>query len=71
LLPSRSPPQPRREHLAVSAGQLALKSCLRELCDIIEAACEAWNKLIALPAVITSIGARQWTPIGQMSRPTA
>ena len=33
--------------------------------DIIEAACEAWNKLTALPDVITSIGTRNWARIGQ------
>ncbi len=32
--------------------------------DIIDAACEAWNKLIALPDVITSIGMRDWAHIG-------
>ena len=32
--------------------------------DIIDAACEAWNKLTAAPAVITSIGMRQWAHIG-------
>lgn len=33
--------------------------------DIIDAACEAWNKLTALPDVITSIGPRDWAHIGQ------
>ncbi len=32
--------------------------------DIIDAACEAWNKLTALPAVIASIGMRDWAHIG-------
>ena len=33
--------------------------------DIIDAACNAWQKLIAQPATITSIGLRQWAHIGQ------
>jgi len=32
--------------------------------DIIDAACEAWNRLTALPAVITSIGMRDWAHVG-------
>jgi putative transposase len=33
--------------------------------DIIDAACDAWLKLIAQPETITSIGMRQWAHIGQ------
>jgi len=33
--------------------------------DIIEAACDAWRKLIAEPEAITSIGTREWAIIGQ------
>ena len=33
---------------------------------IIEAACEAWRKLIALPETITSIGMRDWAHVGQI-----
>ena len=32
---------------------------------IIEAACEAWNKLLAQPQTIMSIGLRNWAHIGQ------
>ena len=32
---------------------------------IIDAACEAWNNLIAEPHTITSIGRRDWAHIGQ------
>ena len=32
---------------------------------IIDAACEAWMKLIARPETITSIGMREWAHIGQ------
>jgi hypothetical protein len=34
---------------------------------IIDAACEAWTKLIAQPDTITSIGLRQWAHVGQES----
>lgn len=33
--------------------------------DIIDAACEAWQKLIAQPDTITSIGMREWAHVGQ------
>jgi DDE superfamily endonuclease len=33
--------------------------------DIIDAACEAWMKLMAMPETITSIGMREWAPVGQ------
>jgi putative transposase len=33
--------------------------------DIIDAACEAWNKLVSQPTTITSIGMRDWAHIGQ------
>jgi transposase len=33
--------------------------------DIINAICDAWNKLIAQPETITSIGMRQWAHVGQ------
>jgi transposase len=34
---------------------------------IIDAACEAWNKLLTQPDTITSIGMRQWAHVGQSS----
>jgi transposase len=34
---------------------------------IVEAACEAWQKLLAQPQTITSIGMRQWAHVGQSS----
>jgi hypothetical protein len=33
--------------------------------DIIDAASEAWNKLISQPSTITSIGMHDWVHIGQ------
>jgi len=35
--------------------------------DIIDAACEVWMKLVALPETITSIGMRHWAHVGQRS----
>jgi transposase len=32
---------------------------------ILDAACEAWRKLIAEPCTISSIGLRQWAHVGQ------
>ena len=34
--------------------------------DIIDAACNAWNRLIAEPKTITSIGLRQWAHVGHV-----
>jgi transposase len=34
--------------------------------DIIDAACDAWNRLIALPATVTSIGMREWAYTGRL-----
>jgi transposase len=33
--------------------------------DIVDAACEAWNRLTDRPSIITSIGMRDWAHIGQ------
>ena len=33
--------------------------------EIIDAACDAWNRLIAEPKTINSIGMRDWAHIGQ------
>ena len=33
--------------------------------DIIDVMCEAWNKLIALPDRIKSIGMREWAHVGR------
>ena len=33
--------------------------------EIVEAACDAWNRLIAKPNTLTSIGLRDWAHIGQ------
>ncbi|MGB5215053.1 MAG: IS630 family transposase, partial [Anderseniella sp.] len=33
--------------------------------DIVEAGCSAWNKLMAQPQSITSIGMRKWAHVGR------
>jgi len=57
--------QPGREHLAISAQQLACQPRVDTYDAIIDAACEAWRKLIAQPQTITSIGMRDWAHVGQ------
>ena len=37
--------------------------------DILDAACDAWKRLIGQPKTITSIGMRNWAHIGQSSGP--
>jgi DDE superfamily endonuclease len=79
LLPSRSPELnpafAKRRRFAVARGVENIWQYLRanwlsnrvfeSYDDIIDAACDAWNKLTDLPAVIASIGSRQWALIGQ------
>ena len=51
---------------AISASPTAF--CMGSLVaswNIIDAACEAWRKLIAEPHRITSIGLREWAHVGQ------
>ena len=57
--------EPGRKRLAVPARQLALKPSFDSYDDIIDAACDAWNRLAAQPKTITSIGMREWAHIGQ------
>jgi hypothetical protein len=58
--------EPARKHLAVHARQLAFKNLVFETYDeIIDAACDAWRKLIDQPEAIRSIGMRDWAHIGQ------
>jgi hypothetical protein len=57
--------QPGGEHLAVPAPELALPRVFDTYEEIIDAACDAWRKLIAQPGSITSIGMREWAHTGQ------
>jgi len=49
-----------------ASGTHWLSNTLFESYDaIVDAACKAWNKLIAQPQTITSIGLRTWAHVGQ------
>ena len=65
-LPSRSPELNPVENVWQYLRQNWLSNRVFETYDdIIDAACEAWNKLTAQPAVITSIGMRDWAHVSQ------
>lgn len=65
LLPSRSPElNPVEQYLRAN---FLSNRVFETYDDIIEAACDAWRHLIAVPQTITSIGSRDWANIGQTS----
>ena len=65
LLPSRAPELNPVENIWQYMRANWLSNRVFETYDdIIDAACEAWNKLTAQPAVITSIGTREWAHVG-------
>lgn len=67
LLPSRSPELNPVENIWQYLRANYLSNRVFETYDdIIQACCEAWNKLTAKPDVITSIGLRKWAHAGQM-----
>ena len=64
LLPSRSPELNPVENIWQYMRQNWLSNRVFETYDaILDAGCEAWNKLIAQPETITSIGMRKWAHI--------
>jgi transposase len=66
FLPSRSPELNSVENIWQYLRANWLSSRFFETYDdIIDAACEAWRKLIAQSQTITSIGMRDWAHIGQ------
>jgi len=66
LLPSRAPELNPIENIWQYMRANWLSNRVFETYDaIIDAACEAWRKLIAQPQTITSIGSRDWANIGQ------
>jgi transposase len=66
LLPSRAPELNPVENIWQYMRANRLSNRVFETYDaIIDAACEAWQKLIAQPQTITSIGLRDWANIGQ------
>ncbi len=61
LLPSRSPELNPVENVWQHLRANYLSNRVFETYgDIIDAACDAWQRLVALPATITSIGMRDW-----------
>jgi len=66
LRPSRAPELNPVENIWQYMRANWLSNRVFETYDaIIDAACEAWRKLIAQPQTITSIGLRDWANIGQ------
>ena len=66
-LPSRAPELNPVENIWQYLRQNWLSNRVFENYDaIIDAACEAWNRLIAKPEKITSIGMRGWAHVGQL-----
>ena len=66
LLPSRAPELNPVENVWQYLRANWLSNRVFETYDaIIDAACEAWMKLIAMPEAITSIGMREWAHVGQ------
>ncbi len=65
LLPSRAPELNPVENIWHYLRQNFLSNRIfNSYADIIHAAGDAWNRLIATPSVITSIGMRQWATNG-------
>jgi len=68
LLPSRAPELNPVENVWQYLRQNWLSNHVFENYDaIIDAACDAWRKLIAQPSTIFSVGMRDWAHIGQSS----
>ena len=66
LLPSRAPELNPVENIWQYMRENWLSNRVFENYDaIVDAICEAWNKLIALPDVIKSIGMRDWAHVGR------
>jgi transposase len=66
LLPSRAPELNPVENIWQYLRQTWLSNRVFDTYDdIINAACDAWRRLIAQPDTITSIGSRQWVLAGQ------
>ena len=64
LLPSRSPELNPVENVWQYLRQNWLSNRVFPTYDaILDAACQAWNKLVDQPATITSIGMRKWAHI--------
>ena len=66
LLPSRSPELNPVENIWQYLRQNWLSNrVFEDDGEILDAGCDAWNRLIAQPEAITSIGMRQWAHAGR------
>jgi hypothetical protein len=66
FLPSRSPELNPVENIWQYMRANWLSNTVFESYDaVVDAACQAWNRMIAEPDTITSIGMRKWAHIGQ------
>ena len=66
FLPSRAPELNPVENVWQYLRQIRPSNTVFEHSDaIVDAACAAWQKLIAPPETITSIGMRDWAHVGQ------
>jgi putative transposase len=66
FLPSRAPELNPVENVWHYLRQNWLSNRVFDTYDaILDAACEAWNKFIAHPQAVTSIGMREWAHVGQ------
>ncbi len=66
FLPSRAPELNPVENVWQFLRQTWLSNCVFDTYEaIIEAACDAWNRLMDQPQAITSIGMRTWAHVGQ------
>jgi hypothetical protein len=66
FLPSRAPELNPVENIWQYLRQTWLSNRVFDTYDaILDAACEAWNSLMAQPQTITSIGMRKWAHVGQ------
>jgi putative transposase len=66
FLPSRSPELNPQENIWQYMRANWLSNRVFENYNaIIEAACEAWNNLMTMPDIITSIGLRKWAHVGR------
>jgi hypothetical protein len=70
FLPSRSPELNPVENIWQYMRANWLSNTVFESYDaVVDAACQAWNRMIAEPDTITSIGMRKWAHIGQGKEP--
>ncbi len=66
FLPPKSPELNPVENIWQYIRQTWLAARVFENYDaILDVGCQAWNKLITMPEVITSIGSRDWAKVGQ------